>query len=133
MLMEYVSLNSIPGNLIFAALIVAPTLSRWAMVNAIFVYPYARPSGLGKAFKEAVSWRQFVIATVVSLIPAVVLFKVAGVVIMAGVWIAVTLAAICLKRQLRGLTGDTYGALNELATIMAFLLITMLAFKHLLI
>jgi adenosylcobinamide-GDP ribazoletransferase len=133
LLMEFVSLNSIPGNLMLAALIVAPTLSRWAMVNAIFVYPYARPSGLGKAFKEAVSWRQFVIATVVSLIPAVVLFKVAGVVIMAGVWIAVTLAAICLKRQLRGLTGDTYGALNELATIIAFLLITMLAFKHWLI
>jgi adenosylcobinamide-GDP ribazoletransferase len=133
LLMEYVSLNSIPGNLMLATLIVAPTLSRWAMVNAIFVYPYARPSGLGKAFKDAVSWRQFTIATVVSLIPAVVLFKVAGVVIIAGAWIAVTLTALYLKRHLKGLTGDTYGAINEMVTLSVFLLITMLAFKHWLI
>ncbi len=133
LLMEYVFLNSIPGNLMFATLIVAPTLSRWAMVNAIFVYPYARLEGLGTSFKEGVSWRQFVIASVVSLIPAVVLFKMAGVVIMAGVWITVTIAAIYLKNQLRGLTGDTYGAINELATSIAFLLITMLAFDHWLI
>jgi adenosylcobinamide-GDP ribazoletransferase len=133
LLMEYVFLNSIPGNFMFAALIVAPTLSRWAVVNAIFVYPYARLEGLGTSFKEGVSWRQFVIASVVSLIPAVVLFKVAGVVIMAGVWITVTIAAIYLKSQLRGLTGDTYGAINELATSVAFLLITMLTFKHWLI
>jgi adenosylcobinamide-GDP ribazoletransferase len=129
LLIEYVSLNSIPANLKFYVLILAPALSRWVMVNTIFAYPYARPSGLGKAFKEVVNWRHWAIATVVSLILSVVLFKVAGPAILAGTWVIITLAALFLKRQLNGLTGDTYGALNELATIGVFLLVSMLAFK----
>jgi adenosylcobinamide-GDP ribazoletransferase len=133
LLVEYVTLNAIPENVKLYTLILAPMLSRWAMVNAIFVYPYARPSGLGRVFKDNVKWWQFGIATVVSLILAVVLFKVAGVVIMAGAWVIVTILAIYLKRQLKGLTGDTYGALNEVAILSVFLIITMLAFKHWLI
>ncbi|MBP1707770.1 MAG: hypothetical protein H6Q39_1494, partial [Chloroflexi bacterium] len=41
--------------------------------------------------------------------------------------------SVYLKRQLKGLTGDTYGALNEVATVSALLVVTMLAFKHWLI
>jgi adenosylcobinamide-GDP ribazoletransferase len=133
LLIEYVSLNSIPGNLRLYILILAPVLGRWAMVNAIFVYPYARPSGLGKAFKDAISWQRFVIATAIGLILSVVLFRVAGLAIMAGVWVIVTLASIYFKRQLNGLTGDTYGAINEIATVSVLLMVTMLAFKHWLI
>jgi adenosylcobinamide-GDP ribazoletransferase len=39
LLIEYVSLNSLPGSLKPYVLVLAPALSRWAMVNAIFVYP----------------------------------------------------------------------------------------------
>jgi cobalamin synthase len=41
--------------------------------------------------------------------------------------------AAYLNRQLGGLTGDTYGALNEITTASVFFLITMLAFNHWLI
>ena len=55
LLIQYVSLNSIPSfpeRLIVFGLILAPVLSRWAMVNAIFVYPYARPTGLGRVLQR---------------------------------------------------------------------------------
>jgi adenosylcobinamide-GDP ribazoletransferase len=130
LLIEFVLLNSIPANLRMFTLILAPTLSRWAMVNAIFVYPYARPSGLGTVFKEAVSWRQFLIATLVTLIVAVALFRAIGLTVMAFVWVVMALFAVCLKRQLGGLTGDTYGAINEIATASVFFIITMLSFNH---
>ena len=130
LLIEFVTLNSIPDDLKLYVLILAPTLSRWAMVNAIFVYPYARPSGLGKSFKEAVNRQQFIIATLVTLIVAVVLFRVAGLVIMALAWIIMTLFALFLKRQLKGLTGDTYGAINEITVVSVFLVVNMLAFNH---
>ena len=133
LLVEYVALNSIPGDMRMYILILAPTLSRWAMVNAIFVFPYARPSGLGRAFKSAVGWPQFIIATAFSLIVSGVLFRLAGLAIMAGVWVITVLVSVYLKRQLKGLTGDTYGALNEVATVSALLVVTMLAFKHWLI
>ncbi|MBL7208901.1 MAG: adenosylcobinamide-GDP ribazoletransferase, partial [Dehalococcoidia bacterium] len=44
LLLKYVSLSSAP---ILPALLLMPTLSRWAMVSVIFSFPYARTSGMG--------------------------------------------------------------------------------------
>lgn len=129
LIVEYVALNSIPAHWIPFALMLAPTLSRWAMVISIFVYPYARPSGLGKAFKEAVSWKHFVVASLVTFLLSLVIFKVAGPVLLAGVWFITILVASHLSHQLKGLTGDTYGAINEIATAGVFILVSMLAHK----
>jgi len=54
----------------------------------------------------------------------------AGPVIAAGTWIVISLAALYIKRQIGGLTGDTYGAINEIALITVLLVINMLAFNH---
>jgi adenosylcobinamide-GDP ribazoletransferase len=126
---EYVTLNSIPQENIPQTLVLSAVLSRWAMVTAIHVYPYARSTGLGKAFKDAVNWQQFILATLVTLILAVVLYRITGLVIIAGVWVVLNLVAVYLKRQLGGLTGDTYGAINEISVLSVFLLVSMLAFK----
>jgi adenosylcobinamide-GDP ribazoletransferase len=133
LLIEFVLLNSIPAGLRPYALILAPTLSRWGMVTAIFVYPYARPSGLGISFKEAVTWHQFTVATLISLITAGLSLRWAGLSVIAFAWIIITLVAVYLKRQLGGLTGDTYGAINEITTTSVFFMVTMLAFNHWLI
>lgn len=129
LLLEYVSLGGIPDHLKFSALILAPVLSRWAMVNGIFFYPYARPDGLGRVLKDRITWWQYLLATLVTAALAVVLFRVAGLAIMAGTWVIIALASGYFKRQLKGLTGDTYGAINEAATIGVLTLITILAFK----
>jgi adenosylcobinamide-GDP ribazoletransferase len=133
LLTQYVALNSIPQHaerLIIFALILAPVVSRWAMVNAIFAYPYARPDGLGKVYKEAVSRRHFSLATLIAAAVSVLLFGLSGLIIMAGTWAVVNLLALYLKHQLNGLTGDTYGAVNEVATTSVFLIITLLSYNH---
>jgi adenosylcobinamide-GDP ribazoletransferase len=133
LLIQYVSLNGIPNypeKLIVFSLILAPVLGRWAMVNAIFVYPYARPMGLGRVYKDAVTWRHFAIATFVALTLSVLLFGAAGLIIMVGCWAIVNLLAFYLKHQLNGLTGDTYGAINEVATAGVFLIVVLLAYNH---
>ena len=68
LLMKYVSLNSIPPGLLWPTLIMMPVLGRWAMVFAIFAYPYARPEGLGKAIKPGATWLSFGAATLITLI-----------------------------------------------------------------
>jgi len=128
-LVEYVAINSLAGNVKPFALALAPALSRWAMVNAISAYPYARPAGLGKAFKEAVNGRQFALATLIAVVLSIVLFGWYGLAILAGCWIIINLTALYFKRQLNGLTGDTYGAINEEATISVFLLIIIFSQK----
>jgi adenosylcobinamide-GDP ribazoletransferase len=133
LLIQYVTLNNIPVDLKMYVLILAPTLSRWAMVNAIYVYPYARPSGLGKAFKAGLIGQHYALDTVFALTLTVMLFKLGGLVIMAAAWATADLTALYLKSKLKGLTGDTYGAINEMVTLAVLIAINILAFKHWLI
>ena len=135
LLVKYVSLNSVPEALLMATLVLMPVVSRWAMVYAIFAYPYARPSGLGKVFKQGASWQRLVIATLITLAVAIGLarvanityFYLAGFVIMLGVWVIVIAMATYLKRRFSGLTGDTYGAINEVAEVCVLVLVCLLA------
>jgi cobalamin synthase len=83
-----------------------------------------------KVLKDHISWKKFALATLIALILAGVLFKMAGVVIMAGIWLVITLVSIYLKRQLKGLTGDTYGTINEVAFVSIMIMVTMLAFNN---
>ncbi len=130
LLVKYVSLSNIPGSLMMATLIFMPVVSRWAMVYTVFAYPYARPSGLGKVLKQGLGWRSFTIATLITLVVAVAmipLWHFAGLVIMLVVWIMAVVMAVVFKRKFAGLTGDTYGAINELAEVSVLILVLLLA------
>ncbi|OGO22112.1 MAG: cobalamin 5'-phosphate synthase [Chloroflexi bacterium RBG_16_50_9] len=121
LLVKYVSLNSIPPALITATLLFMPVVSRWAIVYAIFAYPYARPAGLGMAFKQKTRWPQFTAATLITLAVAGALFpffSMMGFLLVVGVWIVTVAFAAYLKRKFAGLTGDTYGAINEIAEVI---------------
>jgi adenosylcobinamide-GDP ribazoletransferase len=130
LLMQYVFLNHLPADIKWLALIAAPVISRWMMAYAIFAFPYARPEGLGKAFKDGVSRRQFIPATIIMLVITLGLLGAVGLSALAGALILCTLAALYLKNLLRGLTGDCYGALNELAVVTVWLVVIILAGNH---
>ncbi len=130
LLVKFVSLNSVPQSLMMFTLVTAPVISRWTMVYAIFAYPYARPSGLGKTFKQATGWWQFTIATLITVALAAGLFKLAALIILFIVWLIVLAIAFYLKRKFVGLTGDTYGAINEVAESGVFIMVSLLAYKH---
>ena len=127
LLVKYVSLNSVPATLLMATLALMPMISRWAMVYAIFTYSYAKPSGLGKVFKQGTSWRWFVMATLITLVVAIVLAQLMGLAIMLGIWIIVVAMAAYLKQKFSGLTGDSYGAVNEVAEVCVLILVCLLA------
>ncbi len=130
LLVKYVALSSTPGYLTVMVLVFMPVVSRWVMVYVIFAFPYARPSGLGKVFKQAARWPRFTIATLLVFIVAVVLIPLvhlAAMVIVIGVWIISTLVAFYIKNKFSGFTGDTYGAINEIAEVSTLLLIILLA------
>ena len=109
-------------------------LIKYVSLN-VFAYPYARPAGLGKIFKQEASWQRFTAATVITLAVAVGLarlanityFYLAGLVIMIGIWVIVVGMATYLKRKFSGLTGDTYGAINETTEVCVLILVCLLA------
>jgi adenosylcobinamide-GDP ribazoletransferase len=138
LLVKYASLSSVPANLMTATLVIMPVVSRWTMVYAVFVYPYARPAGLGKIFKEGASGRGLALATVFTLAVAIGAawwakinyFYLVGLVIVFGTWLLTLLMATYLKRKLAGLTGDTYGAINEVAEVGILLIVCLLAYNQ---
>ena len=127
LLVKYVSLNAVPDSWLMQTLVLMPVVGRWAMVYAVFAYPYAKPSGLGKAFKQGASWTRFTIATIITLAVAVILAQLAGFIIMLAIWVIVVAMAAYLKGKFGGLTGDTYGAINEVAEVCVLILVCLLA------
>jgi adenosylcobinamide-GDP ribazoletransferase len=125
LLMQFAALNSLPAQITFASLVLMVVAGRWAMVYAIFAHPYARTSGLGRAFKEETDWKVLVIASVVTLVVAAVSLQWAGPAIMLLVWgITAALAAI-FNKTFAGLTGDNYGAVNEIIQVSVLILINL--------
>jgi adenosylcobinamide-GDP ribazoletransferase len=123
LLLKYASLSSAP---ILPALLLMPTLSRWAMVSIIFTFPYAKRSGMGLAFKQGATWQRLAIATTIALIVAVAVLKLWGLVLMTALWLIAFGIAGYFRSRLGGLTGDNYGAINELAEVLVLLLLILI-------
>ena len=118
LLVKYVSLNSLATTLILPTLILMPVIGRWAIVYAIFVHPYAHPSGTGTVFKQGTRWPQFTLATVITFVIAAAmfaLFQFTGLAAMVLIWLLTLAAAAYYNSKFSGLTGDTYGAIGEIA------------------
>jgi len=122
----------VPEDMKMATLILMPTLSRWIVVWAVFAYPYARKTGLGKVFKEEANLKRFILATLTALAAALVLGRLYGFIIMLLIWLISWAVAAYLKRKFAGLTGDNYGAINEVAEVSVLILIIILAQSQLL-
>jgi len=103
------------------ALVLAPTVSRWGMTLAIVGFPYARPQGLGRDIKDHTSWRQFLLGTIIALAVAWFTYQRLGVIILLSTGALIWLAGRFALQRIPGLTGDIYGALNELAELFALL------------
>jgi len=128
LLLVYVSLGGIPETGKMTALILMPALSRWSIVYAIFAFPYAKPAGLGKIFKEQANWKKLTLATSFALAATLGLLIAEGLVlIFAGlalifmVWVVAAAAGLFLQRKFAGLTGDSYGAINEVTQVFVLL------------
>ena len=124
LMLKYVSLASI--RLILPALLLMPTLSRWAMVAMIFAMPYAKKSGMGLPFKLGATWQRLAVATAISLVATVTLLRWWGLAIMAIVWLVAFGVSSFFRSRLGGLTGDNYGFINEISEVLVLLLVILL-------
>jgi len=127
LLLKYISLLFLPGAYRMVALLLMPMLGRWAMVFAIFGYPSARKEGMGQTFKQQANWRGLVIATLIAVAASVALMKLWGCAVMAAIWLITVVMVAYLRRKLGGLTGDTYGAINEVIEVCVLILVPVIA------
>lgn len=123
LLLKYVSLTPAP---LLPALLLMPTLGRWAMLNAIFFFPYARPDGMGLPFKRGANWQRLTIATILPVVAALVILGWKGLILLVILWLTVFGIGRFVQHRLGGLTGDNYGAINEIAETITVILIVLL-------
>jgi adenosylcobinamide-GDP ribazoletransferase len=112
LLVKYAALITLP--VLSPALWLAPVLGRWGMTAAIYFFPYARPQGLGKAMKDHASHWEVLLASLIALASGVVSGNPRGLfacLLAAGI---IWLGGHFTLQRIPGLTGDIYGALNEL-------------------
>jgi adenosylcobinamide-GDP ribazoletransferase len=96
----------------------APALGRWADTYGIFRFPPARAGGLGREFQAQARRGDFAIATTIAVGLAIILAGPRGLLALAFVWGISRGLARWWTRDLGGLTGDTYGALCEIAEVV---------------
>lgn len=126
LLLKYAALSSVPFNIIMPTLLLMPTLSRWIVVNTIFIFPCAKTSGMGLAFKNGATWQRLTIATIIALVASVLLMNWQGVVLMATLCLITFGIGTYFRARLGGLTGDVYGAINELSEALVLILVIIL-------
>ena len=115
-----------------AAIYSAPIIARLMMVVTIGAFPYARESGMGKAFAKFTTRRTIIFAageTLLLLLPlnfiSEIFFLCAAVAILIALIITWRFASFSTKK-IGGVTGDIYGAvttLSEMFVLITFLLI----------
>jgi adenosylcobinamide-GDP ribazoletransferase len=123
LLLKYAALSSLSGMIVIPGLLLMPVLSRWIMVNAITTFPYARNSGLGLEFKQGATWKRMAFATAFSLVISLLLLGWWGLALMAGTWLITFGIASYFNSRLGGLTGDVYGALNEISEVLILIIL----------
>ena len=122
LLLKWTLLTSIPQEVRTALLVLFPCLSRFGMVAAMAVFTYARAQGLGTSFQAGRSWWQVAFGLTTAAAAGGLLLGVAGLVLL-GAAVGVSLAlGRWTSGLLGGMTGDTYGAVNEVAEVAVLLL-----------
>jgi adenosylcobinamide-GDP ribazoletransferase len=131
LLLKYAALLSLlglkePGKA--SVLLLFPMLSRWAMVIVVGAFPYARSQGLGSPFHQGSARLATAVAGAVAVVAAVLLGGTGGAAMLVGVSLLAWLLGRGMAGMLGGgLTGDTYGAVNEIAEAAALIAAVALA------
>ncbi len=118
----------LPGRFLIPALVLAPVLGRWAMVLAMVFYPYARvEGGMGQVFAERTGSRELVIALATTGVAAWLVLGWTGLLVSGGASLVGGLGAVLVARRLGGLTGDVYGAINEIVEVATLFFLALLS------
>lgn len=117
-LLSLLSLNA-PGQA--GVLLLFPLLSRWTMTLLLAAFPYARRQGLGSPFHQGKTRMATLAAAAMAIAAAILLGGYGGVALLLGLSALGWLLGWLMSRMLGGLTGDCYGAANEVSEVAALL------------
>ena len=115
-------LASTPDAARIGLLLVFPCLARFGMLLTMAAFPYARAQGVGTSLQQDGRHWHAAVGLLTAVLASALFLGPGGLVLL----VAVSVAALALGRwitgKLGGMTGDAYGAVNELGEVLALLL-----------
>jgi adenosylcobinamide-GDP ribazoletransferase len=126
LLLKISLLLAMPASLKAASLLLMCVLSRWSLVLSMFLFPYARSNGKARVFIEGMNAKIFIISTVIACLLGFLTWQMRGLLVMAVVCAVVFLLGRFILRRIGGITGDTLGAVNELAEVAVLCVVIIL-------
>ena len=132
LLLKFAALHTLSlSDAFVVSLLVFPVISRWSMALLLTAFPYGRQQGIGSAFFAGDRpWLATTLALLTTVVVCWLCLGVVGVsVLAASSLLALALGLWTARRLGGGLTGDCYGATNEI--IEAVSLTCLAAWLHL--
>ncbi len=117
LIIKFAALSNLAISLAFAvAVLTFPVISRWSMALLLTAFPYGRQEGIGSAFfAGGRPWLATGLALVASIVVCWLALGAVGVAVLAASsLLALALGWWTARRLGGGLTGDCYGATNEI-------------------
>ena len=122
LLLKWTLLTGLPDGMRAGLLIGFPCLSRFGMLSTMAAFSYVRSEGLGTAFETGTSRWQVAFGLATAATAGGLLVGPAGLLLL-GAAIAVSLGlGWWTSRMLGGMTGDIYGAVNEVVEVAVLLM-----------
>ena len=121
LLLKWTLLTGMPEGLRPALLLLFPCLSRCGMLTTMVAFPYVRQQGAGTSFQAGARGWQIAFGVATAAAAGVLLQGVAGLILLATTILVSLALGRWITRLLGGMTGDTYGAVNEVAEVIVLL------------
>ncbi|MFH5835338.1 adenosylcobinamide-GDP ribazoletransferase [Proteiniclasticum sp. C24MP] len=126
LLLKFLFLLEVEKSLLIQILVVLPVVGRTSMAMMLWGSRYAREDGLGNLFIGKTLRRESIYAGAGGAMLLYALNGLSGVLALILVFLMMLLFRRHLEKLLGGLTGDTLGAMNEMAELLFLPLILLL-------
>jgi adenosylcobinamide-GDP ribazoletransferase len=118
LLLKIAFLSSVSISLKTISLLLMCILSRWALVFAMYLFPYARQQGKAKIFIQGMNLKIFFLATVITLVCTLLIWQLKGLLVIVIITMSTYIIGKFITHRIGGITGDTLGAINELTEVI---------------
>ena len=115
LLVKLAAVVALPAGGRVWVLFLFPSLSRWAMLMVMQVFPYVRRQGIGTPFLRGSGLGQAAIGLLLAVLASLAIGGPFGLALLGGASAMGWLVGAWASKLLGGVTGDVYGAVNEVA------------------
>jgi adenosylcobinamide-GDP ribazoletransferase len=124
LLLKWQALVAVPAGITWQALLLFPTLGRFAQVLAMAGAKHARQDGLGATIIQGMATRHLLVALCITVAACLLLLPVKGTIALATVFAVTLIVKGYFQNRLGGLTGDIVGFGSELSEIVALIVLS---------